>query len=168
MKNLENQKGITLVALVVTIIVLLILAGVSLSLVAGGDGILTRASTAVDETEIAAAKEQLELLIAETQTAFYEEKYVNGNKDVGSMYEYVKTAINGKTTADYTVEVDEAGNMSVKAGEREITSGKIAANGDSAVKLTWDTTEDTTGNTTGNTTENTTTENTTTENTTTG
>ena len=36
---MKNQKGITLVALVVTIIVLLILAGVSLSLVMGNEGI---------------------------------------------------------------------------------------------------------------------------------
>ena len=35
MRNFKNQRGITLVALVVTIIVLLILAGVTLSLVAG-------------------------------------------------------------------------------------------------------------------------------------
>ena len=44
MKNLKDQKGITLVALVITIIVLLILAGVSLSLVVGDNGILGRAS----------------------------------------------------------------------------------------------------------------------------
>ena len=37
----ENQKGITLIALVITIIVLLILASVSISMLTGDNGILT-------------------------------------------------------------------------------------------------------------------------------
>lgn len=37
MKNLINQKGITLIALVVTIVVLLVLAGVSISMVLGNN-----------------------------------------------------------------------------------------------------------------------------------
>lgn len=37
MKNLINQKGITLIALVVTIVILLILAGVSISMVLGNN-----------------------------------------------------------------------------------------------------------------------------------
>lgn len=40
---LKGQKGITLVALVVTIIVLIILAGVSIALVLGDNGIVTKA-----------------------------------------------------------------------------------------------------------------------------
>ena len=39
---MKKQKGITLVALVITIIVLLILAGVSISLALGNNGVLTR------------------------------------------------------------------------------------------------------------------------------
>ena len=41
-----KQKGITLIALVITIIVLLILAGVSIATLTGQNGILTRASDA--------------------------------------------------------------------------------------------------------------------------
>lgn len=81
MKNLTNQKGITLVALVVTIIVLLILAGVSLSLVAGSDGILGRATNAVDKHQIATIKEKIELKVAEQVENFYEAKYVDRNVD---------------------------------------------------------------------------------------
>ena len=40
---LKQKKGITLVALVITIIVLLILAGVSISMVVGDNGVLTQA-----------------------------------------------------------------------------------------------------------------------------
>ena len=39
---MRNQKGVTLIALVITIIVLLILAGVSISMLTGDNGILTR------------------------------------------------------------------------------------------------------------------------------
>ena len=47
MKNRKMQeKGITLIALVVTIIVLLILAGISISMLTGQNGILNRASQA--------------------------------------------------------------------------------------------------------------------------
>ena len=45
---LKGQKGITLVALVVTIVVLIILAGVSISLVLGQNGVVTRAKEAKD------------------------------------------------------------------------------------------------------------------------
>lgn len=40
----KKEKGITLVALVVTIVILLILAGVSLSLVLGNQGLVTKAN----------------------------------------------------------------------------------------------------------------------------
>ena len=47
----KENKGITLIALVVTIIVLLILAGISISMLTGENGILTRAQTAKTKTE---------------------------------------------------------------------------------------------------------------------
>ena len=55
---LKKEKGITLVALVITIIVLLILAGVSIATLTGDNGILTKASEAKEETEAASRKEQ--------------------------------------------------------------------------------------------------------------
>ena len=53
-----NEKGITLVALIVTIIVLLILAGVSMAMLTGENGILTQAQNAKEETERAQEKEE--------------------------------------------------------------------------------------------------------------
>lgn len=47
---MKNNKGITLIALVVTIIVLLILAGVSIAMLSGSNGILTNAKTARDNS----------------------------------------------------------------------------------------------------------------------
>ena len=57
----KENKGITLIALVITIIVLLILAGVSIATLAGEHGILTQANNAKQRTEDAAKKEQEDL-----------------------------------------------------------------------------------------------------------
>ena len=62
---LKNNKGITLIALVITIIVLLILAGVSIAMLTGENGILNQATTAVSDTEVGAAEEALKLTIAQ-------------------------------------------------------------------------------------------------------
>ena len=56
----NGEGGITLIALVITIIVLLILAGVSIATLTGQNGILTRASDAKEQTEIAEVKERLQ------------------------------------------------------------------------------------------------------------
>ena len=60
LKKLES-KGITLIALVITIIVLLILAGVSIAMLTGENGILTQAQNAKKETSIAEEKELIAL-----------------------------------------------------------------------------------------------------------
>jgi len=69
---MKKSQGITLIALIVTIIVLLILAGVSLNLISGTNGILTRAEIAVEANSKAMAKEDIELIIAEIQMGDYE------------------------------------------------------------------------------------------------
>lgn len=56
--NKKDAKGITLVALVVTIIILIILAGVSISLVLGDNGIVSKAKDAKQNMEVAANEEQ--------------------------------------------------------------------------------------------------------------
>ena len=56
---LKNNRGITLIALVVTVIVLLILAGVSINMLTGQNGILNRASEAKENTQIATEREAL-------------------------------------------------------------------------------------------------------------
>ena len=55
--NLKNKKGITLIALVITIIVLLILAGVSIATITGENGILKRATTAKQKNDEAVIDE---------------------------------------------------------------------------------------------------------------
>ena len=58
---MRREKGITLIALVITIIVLLILAGVSIAMLTGENGILTQAKKAKEETEKAAEEEERQL-----------------------------------------------------------------------------------------------------------
>ena len=57
----RNTKGITLIALVVTVIVLIILAGVSISLVLGENGIVNKAKKAKENTELAKVEEETSL-----------------------------------------------------------------------------------------------------------
>ena len=57
-KGIQYSKGITLVALVITIIVLIILAGISINLVLGEDGIFKRAVEAREKTKEAQKNEQ--------------------------------------------------------------------------------------------------------------
>ena len=62
-KNIvKKQTGITLIALVITIIVLLILASVSIAMLTGNNGILTQAKNAKQATEEAAQRENEDLL----------------------------------------------------------------------------------------------------------
>ena len=58
MKKVKGSKGITLIALVITVIVLLILAGVSIATLTGDNGILTRAQEAKNKTEEAQKDEE--------------------------------------------------------------------------------------------------------------
>ena len=90
MKNSsKNNKGITLIALMITIIVLLILVGVSINLVAGSNGILGKAQKAVDINNMAKIKEEIELKIAELEMDYYmtENNFANVNDYVKSELE---------------------------------------------------------------------------------
>ena len=60
---LKNSKGITLIALVITIIVLLILAGVSIAMLTGNNGILTQANNAKDDTTKAEVVDRVNMAI---------------------------------------------------------------------------------------------------------
>ena len=68
MKNfMKKNKGITLIALVVTIIVLLILAGVTIALLTGDNGILTQARETVNKSDISEYQEDIQLADTESK-----------------------------------------------------------------------------------------------------
>ena len=62
------SRGITLIALVITIIILLILAGISIAMLTGENGILTKTSTAKEESIIAEESEIIKLAYTENVT----------------------------------------------------------------------------------------------------
>lgn len=74
---MKEQKGITLVALVITIIVLLILAGVTIAALSGQNGILTNASTAQKNTAVSEVREALAMAI----NTIYTNKYAGASED---------------------------------------------------------------------------------------
>ena len=103
---LKEKRGITLVALVVTIVVLLILAGVSLNLVLGNEGILTRSKESKTKTEIAEVKEKAQLDITEIQT-------LNGGKIT---YSELKTTLEKYGTVEYEADGKTIKGIKTTAG----------------------------------------------------
>ena len=83
---MKKNNGITLIALVITIIVLLILAGVSIAMITSQDGILGKAKNAKVASALGTAKDGVNNAIAEAMTEYYQDKYVNAtptdNKDL--------------------------------------------------------------------------------------
>ena len=76
-KTSKKEKGITLIALIVTIIVLLILAGVTISLAVSNQGIFNKAKTATRSYKNAATAEEESLAVAENEI----DKYIPKNDD---------------------------------------------------------------------------------------
>ena len=62
---LKNSRGITLIALIVTIIVLIILASITISTLTGNNSIINMALTAREKAEISSEREQLEIATAQ-------------------------------------------------------------------------------------------------------
>ena len=73
--NLKNRRGITLIALVITIIVLLVLAGVTITMISGDNGILKKVVQAKESTQKASVEEKVRLAI---QSAFASDYSKNG------------------------------------------------------------------------------------------
>lgn len=112
MKKILNQKkGITLIALVITIIVLLILAGISISMLSGENGILqkaTEAKTKSDETQI---KERIKLAYHSALTGG------QGSYTKESLEEELKKEFE----KNYSVEDLDDANWKLKAQGQEVT-----------------------------------------------
>ena len=118
---LKNNKGITLIALVITIIVLLILAGVSIAMLTGQNGILTQAKNADNETSLADVEEKVQLAVS----AAYAAKLEANPTDTSNLTTHeVFTQYNsdndpdataetgtGFTVGDYTVKLKQSGKV---------------------------------------------------------
>ena len=117
---MDNKKGITLIALVVTIIVLLILAGVVIATLTGDNGLLTKAGQAKIASEQANLEEEVQLALIEGQgdkyfntnstieeklKAIFEKNYGQGNIDVTKAGKNYKAKVKNSKTA-YRVKAD--------------------------------------------------------------
>ena len=95
---MKNNKGITLIALVITIIVLLILAGVTLAMITGENSIFTKAGKAAVDTRRTQGEELADVIAAELISDFYEERYVGKYNEAGKESKYTGTT---QTVGDY-------------------------------------------------------------------
>ena len=109
----RGVKGITLVALVVTIIVLLILAGVAINLTVGDNGIFKRAEIAANTWRNAETNEQLAM------------DELSGMIDTLGKKVYTEV-VDGKTM---TAVIPEGFTISTKEGENTIKDGLVIVDG---------------------------------------
>ena len=116
MKKRTNNKGITLIALVITIIVLLILAGVSIAMLTGENGILSQAQKAKEETENATQNE-------ESVLENYEQ-YIEGSTNGGTL-----TTVTGNETENTKVQDSLGNTVWVPAGFRVVNPGDNVEDG---------------------------------------
>ena len=121
---LKNKKGITLVALVVTIVVLLILAGVSINLVLGNNGIIAKAKDA--ETKSAEASQNdlkgMNALTEEMNNALGEKPKVDLSKyKIGDLVNYTPNT----EKSESTVNESESGTSEQKVAKDATLKWKI-------------------------------------------
>lgn len=139
--NTKRQRGITLIALVITIIVLLILAGISIATLIGENGLLTKAIETRKNTEMAEIKERAELVKNEM---IIEEKNNKDNIKRGALVSEINAELDGVKEGyssivrqgKYIVKVDSELNITV-----EEYTGEFLENGELGLILTCLTTE---------------------------
>ena len=129
--TLRRNKGITLIALVVTIIVLLILAGISISMLTGQNGILNRATTAKKQTENSQVDERVKFSAMDA--------LANGN---GKITEDLLTKALNKNlgSGNYTLTGNETDGWTIVANEKKYNingNGSITEKGQEISKCTW-------------------------------
>ena len=133
-KNYSNQTGITLIALVVTIVVLLILAGVSLNAIFSENGIIKRAQDAQNKMDQAAENDQKGI----NELSNWLDSKINGNSggnttggnttggDDTSTTQKISTLV-GKVVDKNTKAEDAYGNkITIPKGFKVVAHGTVA------------------------------------------
>ena len=129
--NLKGRRGITLIALVITIIVLLILAGVSIAMLTGQNGILTQAQNAKTTTADKRAEEKIKLAVmaarAQSEGALDADKLV---AEITNNYGGTATKTGTGFPVNATVDgksftIDGDGNVTSTGSGNEPTGGTL-------------------------------------------
>ena len=128
MKNSKENKrckGITLIALVVTIVVLLILAGVSISMLTGNNGIITQAQNAKKETEEAEEKEKIQLAVLDTISKNDDLTEENLQKEIDDEFGSGETKVYENGDEDFSV-IFQNKDTNYRIEDGEVTKIDIA------------------------------------------
>lgn len=134
----KKQKGVTLIALVITIIVLLILAGVSIAFLTGENGIITKSTKASAETNIAGAKETAATDVAAKYADYMEYKYATSNPGAASTFtEWLGTSkLTSTDTSKYTVSED---SVTITIVPRDNANKQVTGTIEDTGAITWNT-----------------------------
>ena len=123
----KKQNGITLIALVITIVVLLILAGVSIMTLTGDNGLLTRTTTAKQKTEEAGVIENIRLAYQSAKIG----EYAGETGDFATKFQmelakvYSNPTVTQGENGTYTVGVPEGNFIVNSTGSVEKKSGVL-------------------------------------------
>lgn len=117
---MKDNKGITLIALVITIIVLLILAGVSIAMLSGDNSLLGRAQSTVYTNEIAAGKDEVSIAYNAAYADYLESKYDSTTSTKKTFWECFDAELDKITQSDFTLTYTE-----ITAGTSDTASAKV-------------------------------------------
>jgi len=114
LKTKNNPNGITLIALVITIVVMLILAGVAISVLVDGDGLFTKTRAAAEEYKSAAEEEASTVSDLISQIDEYllgvpQDVTLTVSKNIGTSFTLTATGESDKGIAKYEFYVDNMG-----------------------------------------------------------
>ena len=115
MKKSKKEEGITLIALTITIIILLILAGVTIAAISGDNGILQNSARAKEQTEQASVDELKKLTQLEAATHLEDYEYIDNStgeeKTITIPAECAVSQVEGENTLENgLVIIDASGN----------------------------------------------------------
>ena len=128
---MKENKGITLIALVITIIVLLILAGVSIAMLTGDNSILKNARVSGITNSVQSAKEQIGLKVSESVTNYYKKVYVNNaaTTDTTSVPEEIDAILSeiaSSAFAQVTYTYGASGTVATATASGDVTAKSTA------------------------------------------
>lgn len=116
---MRNERGITLVALVVTIVVLLILAGVTVTYALSGNGLFTKAQETAMVSEQATIRDAVSSAQAECMMEYYDATKTTKTTAVDLIKKYVPTSSDWTVAAGSTAPTITGG---VLAGNVTVTT----------------------------------------------
>ncbi len=139
---MKNQKGITLIALVITIIVLLILAGVSIAMLMGENGILTQANATKARNAWGEAADRINMALNGEYTSLVVERKFTNTKDkllekngLDSNYELGTSTIETPTKPGVVLTIKTTAASGIVDDKKQPISGTITCNEDGSYTI---------------------------------